>query len=208
MGTYQDYLEGVRGLYEGEDSRFKNKAELAEFVDLAPAQIGRYVSEEGTKNLEKICDFLDKVGAKIVFPGQELDGFVLVPRVKGVAGAGESWETSAEKAGMYAFRESFMRYLNINPAKAIMMYVRGDSMEPLIHDRDTILVDTNDNEVRDGLIYLVGFEETVMVKRMQRIPRGWNLCSENKNYPPISVLGQELESMQVHGRVRWFGRVL
>ena len=208
MGTYDDYLNGVRALYEGSGSRFRNRAELADFVDLAPAQIGRYTSEEGTKNLEKICDFLDKIGAKIVFPGQELDGFVLIPRVRGVAGAGESWETSAEKAGMYAFRESFMTYLNVNPKHAIMMFVRGDSMEPLICDRDTILVDTHDTQPRDSGIHLVGFGETVMVKRLQRTPRGWNLCSENKNYPTIPVEGQELDSMQIHGRVRWFGRVL
>ena len=87
-----------------------------------------------------------------------------------------------------------------------MMYVRGDSMEPLINDHDTILVDTRDNEPRDGFIYLIGFGETAMVKRLQRTPRGWNLCSENKNYPPIPVEGQEV--MQVHGRVRWFGRVV
>ncbi|MBQ9406728.1 MAG: S24 family peptidase [Desulfovibrio sp.] len=208
MGTYKDYLNGVRSLFEGEGARFKNRSELAGFVDLAPAQIGRYTSEEGTKNLEKICDFLDKVGAKIVFPGQEMDGFVLIPRVRGVAGAGESWETSAEPTGMYAFRESFMRNLGLNAKHAIMMYVAGDSMEPLICNRDTILVDTHDTEPRDGGIHVVGFGETVMVKRLQRTPRGWNLCSENKRYPPLAIEGQELESMRIHGRVRWFGRVL
>ncbi|MBQ9405703.1 MAG: peptidase, S24 family protein [Desulfovibrio sp.] len=192
----------------GKGRRFPTQVEMARFLGLkATTATTLYGFLKGARTqYAYVLEWFEKLGGQISLPGEELNGFVFVPRVEAVAGAGESWETSAEPAGMYAFRESFMRIIGINPRHAIMMYVRGDSMEPLINDHDTILVDTRDNEPRDGFIYLIGFGETAMVKRLQRTPRGWNLCSENKNYPPIPVEGQEV--MQVHGRVRWFGRVV
>ena len=208
MGNYQNYLDSVKALYSGPNRHFKNQSELARYVELEPAQVKKYSERESTKNLEKICSFLDKLGAQIVFPGEELDGFVLIPRVKAVAGAGESWEVDDEIAGKYAFRNSFMKYLGINPKHAVMMFVRGDSMEPLIYDHDTVLIDTDDHTAREGYIYVLGLGDTLMVKRLQRTMNGWNICSENKNYPPIPVQGQEVQQMHIVGRVRWFGRVV
>ena len=67
--------------------------------------------------------------------------FELVPRVRAVAGAGESLETDDHIDGYYAFRDDFFRKNSIHPKKCAMLLVRGDSMEPLIRDGDFILVD-------------------------------------------------------------------
>lgn len=208
MGNYETYLDGVKALYTGDNPRFRNQSDLARYVELEPAQVKKYSQAESTKNLEKICAFLDKIGAQIVFPGEQMDGFVLIPRVKAVAGAGSSFEVDSSVEKMYAFRESFMHFLGIKPKHAVMMFVRGDSMQPLINDRDTILIDTDDKTLREGYIYVLAIGDELMVKRPQKTLNGWNICSENKNYSPIPVEGQALESLEVIGRVRWFGRVL
>ena len=155
-----------------------------------------------------LCDWLDKLHISFVSPGEEMKQFELVPRVRAVAGAGESLETDDHIDGYYAFRDDFFRKNGIHPKKCAMLLVRGDSMEPLIRDGDFILVDQGDKDPQDGLIYLLGVAGALMVKRLFRLPNGWRIYSENAKYLPTDVIGDELESMKVFGRVRWFGRVL
>ena len=110
---------------------------------------------------------------------------------------------------MYAFRTDFLTRVHINPDKSVMLLVRGDSMEPLIRDGDTVLVDQSKNLPEDGFIYLVTLDEALMIKRLQRIPNGWRLRSENPDRGYIDIEGDDqLNMFRVHGRVRWFGRVL
>ena len=89
-----------------------------------------------------------------------------------------------------------------------MMDVIGDSMEPLIQDGDTILIDQHDKDVIEGKIYVVTLGEELRVKRIYKGINGLILRSENTRYPDISVTTAEMESLVIHGRVRWFGRVI
>jgi len=194
----------------GPNRRFKFNSDMAEFLGLGKTTATTlYNFLKGAKTqYAYVIEWLEKLGGSVVLPEQALDGFVFVPRVKAVAGAGESFEIDTDVAKMYAFRESFMHYLGVNAKNVVMMYVRGDSMEPLIYENDMVLIDQNDTSARDGYIYVLSLGDALMVKRMQKTPRGWNVCSENKNYPPIPVEGQELDALCIRGRVRWFGRVV
>lgn len=206
MGLYDQITEGLKGAA----NRLGGKADLMRHLDAKKATLYRAMDDEKPclPNPDVLCQWLDKLHARVIFPDEEMDGFVLIPRVRATAGAGESWETEDDVAGMYAFRQNFMEYLHVKPQHAVMMFVRGDSMEPLINDRDMILIDTNDTEPREGYPYVLQYGGTLMVKRLQRTLHGWNICSENRNYPPIPVEGQEMEALKVIGRVRWFGRVV
>lgn len=168
----------------------------------------RWLKGERSPQLEMIGPVLDKLNATIEKPKDELMDYALVPRVTAVAGAGESFEVSSMIAGYYAFRLDFLRASGIPQDKAVTMFVRGDSMDPVIKDGDMILIDQSDFEPRDGFIYLVNLAGALMVKRLFRLPNGWRIYSENAKYLPTDVVGDELESLKVFGRVRWFGRVL
>lgn len=203
------YNEIIEKLGREVDRMGGKQADLMRKLGASRSTFYRAVGEE--KRLPKsdeLCDWLDKLNAQVVFPGENIEGFCLIPRVKAVAGAGSSFEVDDSIEKMYAFRESFMHYLGVKPAHAVMMFVRGDSMQPLINDRDTILIDTNDKTLREGYIYVLAIGDELMVKRPQKTLNGWNICSENERYSPIPVEGQMLESLEVIGRVRWFGRVL
>ena len=143
-------------------------------------------------------------------PGADklLDGYTLIPKVVAQAGAGSSLITSDEVLGMYAFRDDFLRRVGVHAKESVMLDVIGHSMEPMIRHKDTILVDQSVKELRDGDIFLVGFGEELLVKRVQRTPRGWLLKSENRDFSDIVVEGPDLETFRVYGRVRWFGRVV
>jgi peptidase, S24 family len=157
---------------------------------------------------DKLLDWVAQLGGRIVFPEDEMDGYEMIPKVTAQAGAGSSLITSDEVLGFYAFRSSFLNRVCIHPKSSVMLDVLGNSMEPVIRHKDTILVDQSEKTLKDGKIFLVGFGDELLVKRVQRTPRGWLLKSENKDYSDITVEGPDLESFRVYGRVRWFGRVV
>jgi len=207
MSEYSRYIERANALV-GPDKKFKNQNQVSIACGIKASQVKRYFEEKNDSNIAKFFKFLDTLGVRLVFPDEKLTGFELIPRVKAVAGAGESFITEDGVAGMYAFRKEFLGRIGVNAKKAAMMYVSGDSMTPLICDGDTLLFDTGDVEPREGYIYVCSFGEALMVKRLQMIPGGWQLCSENDRYSPTPIQGDELDSFRVHGRVRWFGRII
>ena len=131
-----------------------------------------------------------------------------IPKVTARAGAGSSLITSGETEGLYAFRKAFMGLENIAAAHSVLLDVLGDSMFPLLRDGDTILVDQSDKDPRDGLIYLVTLRDELLVKRVHKTARGLLLHSEHPSFPDIPVEEPDFSSFTIHGRVRWFGRVI
>lgn len=61
----------------------------------------------------------------------------------------------------------------------ISIIVRGDSMEPSLHDGDSIVVNTADKNIVSGLVYVVNYEGEAIVKRLLRDAGQWWLVSDN-----------------------------
>lgn len=199
-------LETVRKAVEAKFDG--NVARAAEAWGVKNDNLHKWLRGDRSPKLELIGPVLDKLGVSLTLPGKETEDYELVPRVKARAGAGESFETSDEVAGWYAFRKDFFRRISANPKKCVTMFVEGESMEPLIHRGDIILVDQTEADAIDGLVYLVNLSGALMVKRLFRLPQGWRLHSDNESHGNIDVLGDELSAFKIFGRVRWFGRVL
>ncbi|WP_288229666.1 S24 family peptidase [uncultured Desulfovibrio sp.] len=175
------------------------------------ALLNQWLCGQRTPSLKSLAPILEKMGVTLQAPTLDPVEYVMIPKVAARAGAGSSLITEDTVHGYYAFRREFFRREHICGDKSVLLDVLGDSMAPLILNHDTILVDQSPSEVtelRDGNIYLVGFGDELLVKRLQRTPRGWLLVSQNQDYAPISVEGPDLENFRVYGRVRWFGRVL
>ena len=165
--------------------------------------------------LATVGKLLDAIGAQIVMPDEPLPeqedflrDYILVPKVKAQPGAGASFVTEGDTTGLYAFRREFLHREHISMSDLVMMMVMGDSMEPLIKEGDTVLVDQTDNAPVDGKIYVLRIEDALMIKRMEKIPGGWRVKSDNPERGFYDLRGEELNMMQVFGRVRWFGRVV
>lgn len=197
-----------------EKNVFKNKAELSRFLGLAesnPAVIKRFLSGESDVGYMRVCEWLEKTGCKIVFPGDDpsmLTSYRFVPKVAAVAGAGATLETSDEVLGFYAFRSDWMGKEHVSERNSVLMDIRGDSMEPLLKDGDTILIDQSGTQILDGKIYVVTLGDELRVKRIQKGYDGIILRSENPRYADIHIDEQDLEHFKVHGRVRWVGKML
>ena len=88
----------------------------------------------------------------------------------------------------------------------VLMQVVGNSMEPELREGDMVLLDQSKTDVYAGGIYAVGVEDTVMVKRIEKRPGQLVLHSENTDYSPIMLAGDELANVRIIGKVLWLSR--
>lgn len=132
-------------------------------------------------------------------------GYSLIPKVMArlCAGTG-SLETEGKVIGYYAFKTDFLRRKG-RPGKMVLMDVTGDSMEPVLMDSDTVLIDESQREIIAGGMFAIGIENEVYVKYLHRIPGKLVLKSKNPEYDPIEVdmNGELTESVRVIGRIVW-----
>ncbi|NDV18932.1 transcriptional regulator [Pseudodesulfovibrio sp. JC047] len=129
-----------------------------------------------------------------------------VPKVRArLCAGGGSFETDGMVEGYYSFRADWLKSRG-NPANMVLMEVVGNSMEPEIKEGDMVLIDQARSDVLSGGIYAVGVEDTVMVKRVERLPGTLVLRSDNVDYSPIHLSGDELNNVRVIGQVLWASR--
>lgn len=132
--------------------------------------------------------------------------FVKRLEVRPSAGAG-ALAPSEEPTDLIAFQRSWLGSIGVNPDRAHVLEVRGDSMEPTIRDGDMLLVDTSIRSVRDNGIYIVRHEGYVLVKRVQTgLDGSITLISDNQAYDREKVPPADVDRLKIAGRVMWFGR--
>lgn len=80
--------------------------------------------------------------------------------------------------------------------------VIGDSMEPYIHNGETILLQRT-NQARNNQIVVARVGDEVLVKRFLRDPLGsWiKLTSENQYYPDIDLKKKDMNKLEIIGVV-------
>ncbi|MFH1913832.1 MAG: helix-turn-helix transcriptional regulator [Pseudomonadota bacterium] len=129
-----------------------------------------------------------------------------IPKVRArLCAGGGSFETAGLVEGYYSFRADWLRSRG-NPVNMVLMEVVGNSMEPEIKEGDMVLIDQSRSDILSGGIYAVGVEETVMVKRVERLPGTLVLRSDNTDYSPIHLSGDELDNVRVIGKILWTSR--
>jgi phage repressor protein C with HTH and peptisase S24 domain len=129
--------------------------------------------------------------------------------VEASAGHGALAEMES-KSGQFGFDEGWLRKLTPSKASSLsIIHVHGDSMEPTLNDGDEVMVDLGDGQsrLRDG-IYVLRMDDALNVKRVAIEPQGRRISvlSDNPAYP--SWRGLERRSINIVGRVLWFGRKL
>lgn len=136
------------------------------------------------------------------------EGFMKVPKVRArLSAGGGSFEVNQRVEDFFMFKTRWLREKG-NPRKMILMSINGNSMEPELCDGDVVLVDQSQNEILAGAVYAVGIEDTIMVKRLEKLPNRLVLHSANKSYEPVYLEGDERDNVRVIGKVAWLSRSL
>lgn len=134
--------------------------------------------------------------------------FALVPGYRIEVSAGHGAVISSEKPTRYlAFRHKWLQFRGLKPENLALVFARGDSMEPTIHDNNTVMIDTSQTELIDGNIYVIRTDNHLVVKRIQKlVNKGILLLSDNKEYKEQMLEPNEANDLAVIGRVVWIGK--
>jgi phage repressor protein C with HTH and peptisase S24 domain len=103
-----------------------------------------------------------------------------------------------------SYRLSWFQNHRINPTKVRRFRVSGDSMEPFLYARDTILVNEEETSIVDGKLYAIRYGDELRVKYLRKLLDGTLvLHSVNPLYDDEKV-SPELaqEHISIIGRVR------
>ncbi|MFN3879836.1 MAG: helix-turn-helix transcriptional regulator [Nitrincola lacisaponensis] len=133
--------------------------------------------------------------------------FALIPgySVQVSAGSG-AFPDHEQPSRRLAFRHKWLRYRGLNEKDLVLVFAKGDSMEPTIEDNNTLMIDTSQRELNDGAIYVIRSNDHLIVKRVQRLlNQAVLLISDNRAYQPIQV-NLDTDDLQVIGRVVWIGK--
>ncbi|HIU16927.1 MAG TPA: helix-turn-helix domain-containing protein [Candidatus Avidesulfovibrio excrementigallinarum] len=131
----------------------------------------------------------------------------LVPLVAArLSAGGGSLETDGEVLNHFAFRQDWLQRKG-NPEDMVLMRVYGDSMEPVIHHNDLVLVDQGKRHIIPHAVFAVGIDDEIYVKQVETQP-GHRLVlrSFNERYAPVEIdmRGDLADSIRILGRAIWW----
>lgn len=103
-----------------------------------------------------------------------------------------------------SYRLSWFQKYGINPTRVRRFRVAGDSMEPMLYARDTILVNQDETNIIDGKLYAIRYGDELRVKFLSRRLDGTLILrSANPNYKDEEITPEMAnEHISVIGRVR------
>lgn len=165
----------------------------------------------GVNNQELIEYSEDKKywpGNDTCFSGACLEDFDLIPMVETkLSAGGGAFVISEAVEGYYAFKKAWVRSVASSSKGLVLMRVDGNSMSPTIQDGDTVMIDTARKGIKEGHLYAIRLDSTVMVKRLAFRPAGKIVViSDNRaEYDFYEVNQTELH---VLGMAIFFSRVL
>ena len=131
---------------------------------------------------------------------------IFIPKISARACAGSgSLEVRDNIIGETPFGRSWLSQKG-RPESMVVMDVVGDSMSPELEPGDSILLDQSQTEVQSNNLYVVGLADVLQVKRVQARSGLVTLYSANQRYQPVTLQGDEIETLRIIGRVLWSSR--
>lgn len=91
-----------------------------------------------------------------------------------------------ERGAPIVFQRQWYESRNLRPEKLFAVEVSNGSMEPGLYDGDTVVVNTDAVEPKDGVVFAVNYEGELVIKRLIRDEGRWWLSSDNpdqRKYP-------------------------
>lgn len=139
--------------------------------------------------LKLVAELLDIPKSKLMELGEvaddeeSLDGseFPLIKRVrlKLENGAPGFEAIPCSDAEPIIFPRAWYEKRGLNPSKLLALTITNSSMEPRLVDGDTVIVNTESVEPKDGFVFAINYEGELDVKRLMRNERRWFLNSDN-----------------------------
>ncbi|MHA7845643.1 XRE family transcriptional regulator [Serratia sp. D1N4] len=85
----------------------------------------------------------------------------------------------------------------------VALRVTTDVMEPTFGVGAVIIVDTSINQLKENQLVVLKKGDNYLFKRVQVVVKGYNLISDNKKYPVLTILDAELSSLEIIGQINF-----
>ncbi|WP_085299277.1 LexA family transcriptional regulator [Cognaticolwellia mytili] len=156
-----------------------------------------------SSELKGFIDYLNRHGQQ-----DNANEFAMIPGYNVQVSAGHGAINSDEQPTRYlAFRHKWLKYRGFNEKDLVVVFAKGDSMEPTISNNNSLLIMTKIDNIQDGSIYVIRQDDTLLVKRVQRLLDGnLKLISDNMAYEPMVLSKDSFESLDVVGQVVWIAK--
>ncbi|TVQ96140.1 MAG: helix-turn-helix transcriptional regulator [Desulfovibrionales bacterium] len=129
-----------------------------------------------------------------------------IPKVSAKACAGTgSLEVQDNIISEVPFARSWVSQKG-QPERMVVLDVVGDSMSPELEPGDSVLIDQSQTEILSNNLYVLGHLDALQIKRVQARPGLITLYSANQRYQPVTLQGDEIDTLRIIGRVLWSSR--
>ena len=212
----QDRIKNIRELLGLKQTEFAKK------LDVPNSTIHKYengVVEPSSKFLSKIAKkfninmnwLLTGEGQMFLNDSSSDDNIVNIPfytEVKAAAGCGAFVNDEYSK-DFIPFNKNYIKnILNADPKNLSVICVSGDSMYPTLFNGDIVLVDHSRTNYKQAGIYVIRFDDTIVIKRIQPLPISkLEIKSDNTSYGSFTTDLKD-DSIKIIGQVIWHARRL
>ena len=135
-------------------------------------------------------------------PGMEDYAFVPLYDAQCSAGAG-AWNENCRVLTHISFTRYSLRKQGLTPEHLSAIRIDGDSMEPVLHSGDTVLIDHTRTTIEGEGIYILRLDGHLYAKRLQRQFNGVSIISANTVYDKVLVPQDQLHELEIIGRAVW-----
>ncbi|MFD1239275.1 S24 family peptidase, partial [Latilactobacillus sakei subsp. carnosus] len=173
-------------------NKVSTNKELAGALDVSPSNISTWIQRSSIPYKE-ICETSISTGFSVAWlltgEGDQRDkasDYVNVPEYKIEASAGHGALVEDETPSQYiAIKKANLAAAGVNTSNLMIIYARGDSMEPTFNSGDPLFIDRTFHTVApEGGIYVFNYNGELFVKRLQLAFTGDLLViSDNDKYP-------------------------
>ena len=156
-------------------------------------------SEITISELEKIQDFFN---VKLISDAPVSDGMVQVDYYPEVfASCGNGTVTFSDEKELVEFHKSMLPDY-YKSKKYSMICARGDSMSPYINSGDKLIIEHwENNQIIDNKVYVFSYKSEIFVKRLSKNLDEIIIKSDNPNYNIRVIKGEDMNDINIIGRV-------
>jgi phage repressor protein C with HTH and peptisase S24 domain len=201
---------------------YESRKQAAGTAHVALSSLQRWIAGEGMPAFDSLAALATGKGVSLdwIATGQ---GDMFLARRASSAGADDAggvtrlplWDSRCtEGSGPWSERVRVLTQIafdlrlldgkELDPVQLFLLKIDGDSMEGMLSDGDTVVVDLSRNVLEGEAIYVIYFDGHLYPKRLQRqLDGSVAIISQNRVYPQMNVSRQQLPELEIAGRVVW-----
>lgn len=197
-----------------------NASSFAKAVGVSVSSLNRWIigeADPSRTNLMKIADTTNASLSWLAYGREDIETSAQEPEqpytvledyeiirgydVRASAGDG-AYNTHQISVRSLAFRKAWLQERHFKSTDLVQLWAQGDSMQPTIHDGDSLVINITHRTPVDGRIYVIRNGKELLVKRIQSLINGLRLISDNKElYEPMELTDIELTDVEIIGQV-------